>query len=89
MPIIVDLLALDEKALSALLEKGIDRSRKEGADMVGVMVPKMHPYYSRLRQQGFLPSQKTFLLMVYSHSDKEISLAPEEWYVNWGDTDVL
>ena len=87
--VIVDLLALDEVALSALVEKGIQHSRQEGTDLLGFMVPKVHPYYKILRGMGFLPSLKTFLFMIYPHSDREIFLSPEKWYVNWGDTDVI
>jgi GNAT superfamily N-acetyltransferase len=44
--VIVDLLTLDEAALAALVEKGIDRCREEGADLLGFMVPQNHPYDS-------------------------------------------
>jgi hypothetical protein len=87
--VIVDLLALDEVALSALVERGIQHSRQGETDLLGFMVPKVHLYHKILRDMGFLPSFKTFLFMVYSNSDKEIILSPEKWYVNWGDTDVI
>jgi GNAT superfamily N-acetyltransferase len=87
--VIVDLLALDEVTLAALVEKGIQHSRQVGADLLGFMVPQNHLYYHILRRRGFLPSFKTFLFMIYSHSDKEIFLSPEKWYVNWGDSDVI
>ena len=87
--VIVDLLAVDEVALSALVERGIQHSQQEGADLLGFMVPKDHLYYKILRKMGFLPSFKTFLFMVYPHSDREIILSPEKWYVTWGDTDVI
>lgn len=87
--VIVDLLALDEITLTALVEKGIQHSRQEGADLLGFMVPKGHPYDKILRRRGFLPSPKTFQFMVYPHSNREIFLSPEKWYVNWGDTDVI
>jgi hypothetical protein len=82
-------LALDEAALSALVKRGIQHSRKEGADLLGFMVPQGHLYYKILRKMGFLPSFKKFLFMVYPNSDKEMILSPEKWYVNWGDTDVI
>jgi GNAT superfamily N-acetyltransferase len=87
--VIVDLIASDSETLSALVMKGIDQSRKEKVDLLGYMVPKGHPYHRILRQRGFLPSLKTFLLMVYPQSPKELLLSPERWYVNWGDTDVI
>jgi len=87
--VIVDLLALDEETLTALVKRGIEYSQKEGADLLGFMVPQNHLYYKALKGMGFLPSPKTFQFMVYSHSDREIFLSPEKWYVNWGDTDVL
>jgi len=87
--VIVDLLALDEVTLVALVEKGIQHSRQEGVDLLGFMVPKVHPYYKILRGIGFLPSFKTFLFMIYPHSGREIFLSPEKWYVNWGDADVI
>jgi len=87
--VIVDLLAMDETAISALVERGIQHSQQEGADLLGFMVPQDHPYYKILRGRGFLPSLKKFLFMVYPHSDREIFLSQEKWYVNWGDTDVI
>jgi GNAT superfamily N-acetyltransferase len=87
--VIVDLLALDEDTLTALVKKGIEHSQKEGADLLGFMVPQGHLYYKALKGMGFLSSPKTFQFMVYSHSDREIFLSPEKWYVTWGDTDVI
>jgi GNAT superfamily N-acetyltransferase len=87
--VIVDLLALDEGTLLALVKKGIEHSEREGADLIGFMVPKGHLYHRILRENGFLPSPKIFQFMVYSQSDREIFLSPEKWYVNWGDTDVI
>jgi GNAT superfamily N-acetyltransferase len=87
--VIVDLLALDEVTLTALVEKGIQHSRQEGADLLGFMVPKIHLYYKTLKRIGFLPSFKIFLLMIYSHDKEKGLLDPKEWYVNWGDTDVI
>ena len=87
--VIVDLLALDEATLAALLEKGIQYGREEGTDLLGFMVPQSHSYYKTLRKRGFLPSFKTFFFMIYPHSDRKIFLSPEKWYVNWGDTDVI
>jgi len=87
--VIVDLLALDEETLFALVGKGIQHSQRERADLLGFMVPQDHLYYKLLRRKGFLPSPKTFLFMIYSHHDKGIFLIPEKWYVNWGDTDVI
>jgi hypothetical protein len=87
--VIVDLLALDEMSLAALVEKGIEHSRQEGTDLLGFMVPIDHLYYKILRGMGFLPSPKTFLFMIYPHSNREIFLSPGKWYVNWGDSDVI
>jgi len=87
--VIVDLLALDEVALTALVKKGIQYSRQEGTDLLAFMVPQDHPYNKVLRKSGFLPSPKTFQFMVYFHSKTEIFNSPEKWYVTWGDTDVI
>jgi hypothetical protein len=87
--VIVDLLAMDEETLLTLVERGIQHSRQEGADLLGFMVPQGHPYYKILRKKGFLRSPKIFQFMVYPHSDRKIFLSPEKWYVTWGDTDVI
>jgi hypothetical protein len=87
--VIVDLLALDDAALSVLVETGIRYGREEGADLLGFMVPKGHRYYKFLRGMGFLPSLKAFFFMIYTLSKREILFSPEKWYVNWGDTDVI
>lgn len=87
--VVVDLLALDEGTLTALVERGIQHSQQEGTDLLGFMGPQDHLYCKLLRKRGFLPSPKTFLFMIYPHIDKGIFLSPEKWYVNWGDTDVI
>jgi GNAT superfamily N-acetyltransferase len=87
--VIVDLLALSDQALRALIEKGIQQGQREGADLIGCMIPQRHPYYQVLRESGFLPSPKKFLLMVYRQGKGMVSLAPETWYMNCGDTDVI
>jgi GNAT superfamily N-acetyltransferase len=87
--VIVDLLALDEGTLSALVERGIQHSRQEGADLLGFMVPQGHSYYKFLKKKGFLQSSKTFQFMVYPHSDRGTLLSSGNWYVNWGDSDVI
>jgi GNAT superfamily N-acetyltransferase len=87
--VIVDLLALDESALLALVEKGIEHSQEERADLLGFMVPKTHPYYQSLIRRGFLPSLKVFQFMVYPTIEGKGLLNSEKWYVNWGDTDVI
>ena len=86
---IVDLLALDEVTVTALVERGIQHSRQEETDLLAFMVPRSHPYDKVLRERGFLPSPKTFQFMVYFHSRREILNSPGKWYVNWGDTDVI
>ncbi len=87
--VIVDLLALDEATLTALVEEGIQHSQREGTDLLAFMVPQGHRYDKILRERGFLPSPKTFQFMVYFHSKREMLNSPEKWYVNWGDTDVI
>ena len=87
--VIVDLLALDDAVLLALVDRGIRHSQQEGVDLLGFMVPQDHFYFKIMRRGGFLPSLKTFLFMVYPHSDKKMIVSPEKWYVNWGDTDVI
>ena len=87
--VIVDLLALDDHTLSELVRKGIEHSRQEGADLLGFMVPKLHPYDQSLRREGFLPSFRAFHFLVYSHKKEQILFDPRGWYVTWGDTDVI
>jgi GNAT superfamily N-acetyltransferase len=87
--VIVDLLGLDEEAVSALVKRGIQHNREEGADLLGFMVPQGHFYYKILRRMGFLPSPKTFFFMICSHEEGRGLFDPKAWYVNWGDTDVI
>jgi hypothetical protein len=87
--IIVDLLAVDQMALSALVEKGIEHARQQRTDLLGFMVPRPHPCYQSLRREGFLRSSKTFRFMVYSHWKEEVLFDPKGWYVTRGDTDVI
>ncbi|MBM4276278.1 MAG: GNAT family N-acetyltransferase [Deltaproteobacteria bacterium] len=87
--VIVDLLAIDADALTALGKKGIAYSQKEGVDLLGFMVPETHPYYRLLRKHGFLRSPKTFRFMLYPHEQDKELLNPKRWHINWGDTDVI
>jgi GNAT superfamily N-acetyltransferase len=87
--VIVDLLALDEETISALVEKGIQHSQEEGDDLLGMMVPQTHLYNKLLKKRGFLPSPKTFHLIIYPQSERDVLFSPESWYVNWGDNDVI
>jgi GNAT superfamily N-acetyltransferase len=87
--VIVDLLAMEEDVLTALVKKGIEHSRVEGADLLGMMVPESHPYCRSLKRSGFLSSLKAFQFMIFPHGREEILLNPNAWYVNWGDTDVI
>ena len=89
--VIVDVLVLDNETLHALVAKGIEHSYKEGAALLGFMVPKTHPYYRSLVGRGFLPSLKSFLFMVYDHGHGDVATLrnPKGWYVNWGDSDVI
>jgi GNAT superfamily N-acetyltransferase len=86
---IVDLLALDEGALHALVEKGVQHSRAAAADLLSFMVPKTHPYYRSLKRGGFLRSPKAFTFMIFSHAKEKNLPRLDGWYVTWGDTDVL
>jgi hypothetical protein len=87
--VIADLLALDEETFSELVEKGVEHSQRDGADLLGFMVPQPHPYYRNLRRGGFLPSFKAFDFLVYSHCNEQVLFDPTGWYVTWGDTDVI
>ena len=87
--VIADLLALDQETLSELVEKGVEHGHRDGADLLGFMVPKPHPYYRSLRKGGFLPSFKAVHFLVYSHCKEQVLFDPKGWYVTWGDTDVI
>jgi hypothetical protein len=87
--VVVDLLALEGESWSALVDRGLARSRRDGSDLVGFMVPRHHPYYRSLRRKGFLPSLKKFLFMVYPLTEDKALLSKGRWYANWGDTDVI
>ncbi len=87
--VIVDLLALDKETLRALVAKGTEHSYKEGAALLGFIVPKAHPYHRDLKRWGFLPSMKAFQFMIYAHGTPAVLRDPKGWYLNWGDTDVI
>lgn len=87
--VIVDLLSIDEKALHVLIERGISYSKDEKVDLVCFMVPKTHKYYKIFKKCGFFRSPKTFRFMIYPHENKKELLDPKNWYVTWGDTDVI
>ena len=84
-----------EDARAEILHKAREHAEKiisetkAGADLLGCMIPKRHPYFQILKDLGFLPSLKTFLFMVYRLAKDKVPLTPEAWYVNWGDSDVI
>ena len=87
--VIVDLVGLSDRVIRRLIHWGVEKSRQEGNDLLGCMIPKGHAYHQALREAGFLPSGKTFYYMVYRLMKEKVPLDLKEWYVNWGDTDVI
>ncbi len=87
--VIVDLLTTEIDLLYALIDKGISYGKRENVDMLCFMVPKDHYYYKIFKKYGFIRSPKSFRFMIYPQEDKKELFDPKNWYLTWGDTDVM
>jgi GNAT superfamily N-acetyltransferase len=82
---------------SAILGKLEDIARKRKADSVSMLLMPSHPQYGLFRKAGFvrvprklLPQEIYFAAKVISKTVDTMYLKdPRNWYISWGDLDVV
>jgi len=97
--IVMDLLALPnhENALQSVLSRAMEHLEKKKVDLVACLIPKWSTYTKVLRRCGFIkyprrlnPKEEPFIIYPIS---KELNLDfvkdPKNWFITWGDTDVV
>lgn len=73
--VIVDLLALDEVTLTALVERGIQHSRQKGTDLLAFMVPGAILMIISFGKEDFSQAQKLFnLWSIFIRKEKYLIL---------------
>jgi hypothetical protein len=96
---IVDMLALPghEDAIHALVLTAVHEMKKENADLIACLIPEGSPYFGVLRKCGFVncperlnPNPRPLIIYPLSDElDMNVINNPRNWYITWGDTDVM
>lgn len=96
---IIDILTCSSNQLypNQLITEGILFFKKENVDIIGCLMFSHHKYYKALKKKGFIKiSKKYFPQEIYFgaklHSNlvkKGIVKKKENWFLTWGDTDVI
>lgn len=96
---ILELFSLPEHeyVLNWLIIKIFDHFKSYDLDLIACSIPRNAKAYDALTDCGFIPCPKRFKpketrLIVYPTSDEiDIKSAsnPDNWYITWGDTDVV
>ncbi|UCE37900.1 MAG: GNAT family N-acetyltransferase [Thermoplasmata archaeon] len=96
---IVDLLASpnQKEAVHALILKAMEDLQQEGVDLMACSIPKSSDYYKILKKCGFItcpknlnPKEEPFIIYPLSEElNLEFVKEPANWFITWGDTDVV
>lgn len=96
--LIVDMLALtQDNVIDSLIAKAIEHFKDQKVDVVGCLMLNHTPYFRALKRAGFIVvpkalSHKEFYFGVQvkpsTISDKIIN-NPTNWFLTWGDTDLV
>lgn len=93
--IIVDILA-DQSSLGVidqLLQKVIlEFQQANDLDLIACMMTKGGPYFAALQRQGLIVTPKVFWFILHMNDPRastDILMSPLNWYLTWGDTDVI
>lgn len=87
----------DPKILSYVIDYINCKARSEGIDIVSMLALNNHPNYLLFIKKGFLPIPETFIpqeiyfcAMVNSENlNVDILKNNKNWYISWGDTDLI
>ncbi len=96
---IVDILALPnhEHIVHELVLKAGDYLKEKKVDLIACSVPKWSSYNNVLKKCGFMkcpkrlyPKEEPFIIYPLSKEiDIDLVKNPLNWYITWGDTDVV
>lgn len=96
---IVDMLALPESkgAAQALIHTAIEHFKQKDVDLMACSIPKWSDYYTVLKKCGFAtcpkklnPKEESFIVYPLSTEiDIDFVKKGTNWYITWGDTDVV
>ena len=96
---IVDILTLasQRKASDYLIAEGIRHFQSQKMDLVGCLMLKNNLYYRSLKRSGFIVvpprlCRKQIVLFSYVHSYKasrEYLASLNNWFITWGDTELV
>lgn len=93
--IIVDMLVDPEilGAIDYLLRRIIfEFQQTKALDLIACMMTKSGPYYAALQRQGLIVTPKVFWFILHLNNPSapaDVLMAPKNWYLTWGDTDVI
>jgi hypothetical protein len=96
---IVDILALPnfEDVVCKLILRAVEDLKEKGVDLIACSVPKWCQYTKLLRKCGFMacpsklnPKEEPFIIYPLSNElDTEFLKNEKNWFITWGDTDVV
>jgi hypothetical protein len=96
---VADMMSLPDHVdvLCTLIQMACEELKKRDVDLIACSVPKGSHYFRALRQCGFMPcpdrlNPRDVYFIVYILSEKIQRNAvsdPANWFVTWGDTDVV
>lgn len=96
---IVDILALpnQENTAHSVLLKAMEHLEEEGVDLIACLIPKWSIYYKVLRRCGFVtcpkglnPKEEPFIIYPISKGfNSNFVKNPNNWFITWGDSDVV
>jgi hypothetical protein len=96
---ILDFITVPEERYVRFLLTGVEEAfRREKPDIISVLMPKDAPYYKAFRRHGYISVPKRFFPKeIYFHARTNIPLHekekeirnPKNWFISWGDTDLL
>jgi len=96
---IVDILAIqnNEHVAHALLLKAMRHLEEKEVDLIACSIPQWSIYMEILRKCGFVtcpkklsPKEEPFIIYPISDGiDMDLIKNPRNWFITWGDTDVV
>jgi GNAT superfamily N-acetyltransferase len=93
--IVVDLLVDPDHlgVVDHLLNRALaDFRADKNLDLVAAMMSRDGPYVTALQRHGFMVTPKVFWFILHSNIPQRLPqelLVPSNWYLTWGDTDVI
>lgn len=96
---IVDILAIQnhETVVQSLLQKSMMHLKEKKVDLMACSIPQWSKYKKILRKCGFVncpkrlnPKKEPFIIYPISKDiDMDMIKNPRNWFITWGDTDVV